>query len=128
MKKAKLRCSKCKKMVDRAVKHGKSKGGVRYYRCNPCNTDHMRKYYRTKKGRERVGVAAKKSYRKYKKKQYARSVLNQAVQVGKVEKPKSCSKCKERKRIDGHHESYARGFELDVIWLCRTCHTLLHKK
>jgi len=35
-----------------------------------------------------------------------------------------CSKCKSTERIDGHHPDYDR--PLDVIWLCRPCHVLLH--
>ncbi len=44
---------------------------------------------------------------------------------GKIIKPKGCSLCGKRKKLDGHHEDYNK--PLDVIWLCRHCHGNLHK-
>ena len=53
------------------------------------------------------------------------TALNNAVQDGKVKKPKVCSKCGVEKRLDGHHPDYAK--PLEVVWLCRPCHRAEHR-
>lgn len=58
----------------------------------------------------------------------ARHLVNQAVGLGKLDKPTSCSECKKPiilpHMLHGHHENYEK--PLDVIWLCASCHKLLH--
>jgi len=49
-----------------------------------------------------------------------------AIRTGKIEKPRTCSKCGSPSRIEGHHERYDK--PLEVLWLCRTCHRALHAK
>ena len=39
-------------------------------------------------------------------------------------RPSHCSKCGTEGPVDGHHEDYSR--PLDVIWLCRRCHSRQH--
>ncbi len=42
-----------------------------------------------------------------------------------IKKPKSCSECgKNTKYLLAHHNDYTR--PLDVIWLCSSCHRLIH--
>ena len=44
---------------------------------------------------------------------------------GTMIKSKICSICnKKSKMIDGHHENYDK--PLEVMWLCRQCHSNLH--
>ena len=54
----------------------------------------------------------------------ARILLSNAVRRGKVVKPRSCERCHKRCSPDGHHEDY--GKPLNVMWLCRRCHTAEH--
>jgi len=57
----------------------------------------------------------------------ARRKLRDAVQSGRVTKPECCEACGERLaplQIEGHHEDYSK--PLEVIWLCRACHSALH--
>jgi hypothetical protein len=53
-----------------------------------------------------------------------------AVAVGKLVKPKLCPVCCiEGRRIEAHHHAgYARENWLNVVWRCRQCHTLEHKR
>lgn len=45
---------------------------------------------------------------------------------GNLVRPCICSKCGKERRIDAHHWSYELQHWLDVIWLCKSCHRLLH--
>ncbi len=54
----------------------------------------------------------------------ARVKLMVAVQSGRIRKPPKCSKCGKVGAVEGHHADYSR--PLDVIWLCRLCHSILH--
>ena len=55
----------------------------------------------------------------------AHNLLNWAVVSGKVIKPKKCDKCKEERRLSGHHLDYRK--PLEVLWLCSSCHKEVHK-
>lgn len=56
-------------------------------------------------------------------KSHARNILLKAVKAGRVKRPASCATC-DASRTEAHHADYSR--PLDVIWLCRTCHSRLH--
>lgn len=47
-----------------------------------------------------------------------------AVKTGLLIKPTHCEKCGKAARLYGHHWNYNR--PLDVIWVCVTCHKLIH--
>lgn len=56
----------------------------------------------------------------------SRSILAKAVQNGTIEKPEFCQDCgKTDCIIEGHHDDYEK--PLDVIWLCKQCHTETHR-
>lgn len=54
----------------------------------------------------------------------ARKDVQIAVQRGILVKPKVCEQCKQPNYVYGHHPDYSK--PLDVIWLCRECHTKVH--
>ena len=60
----------------------------------------------------------------YKRRRYANSLLNKAVNQGRIEKPKCCSMCKKEGLLHGHHHDYGQPF--NVTWLCPKCHTYVH--
>ena len=126
------RCHTCRKQFSRdkvmkntrrVLKNGEDKQN---YLCRPCNVLHLRKYNSTSEGKARTYAAVKKSMKKYRMRQNARVYLNEAVKLGKVDKPLFCSKCKSMKSPEGHHEDHSKPFE--VVWLCRSCHSDLHRK
>ena len=47
-----------------------------------------------------------------------------AVKVGKIKKPKYCSKCRLERKLVAHHDDYK--FPLKVRWLCYSCHKKKH--
>jgi hypothetical protein len=54
-----------------------------------------------------------------------RSVLNNAVRDGILERPSHCQVCNQEKLLDGHHSDYSK--PLQVLWVCRKCHVAIHK-
>jgi len=56
---------------------------------------------------------------------HAHSILNNAIKRGEAVRPDHCSTpgCS-NPDPEGHHEDYSK--PLDVTWLCRSCHKLLH--
>ena len=59
---------------------------------------------------------------------YARAAVGRAVKRGLLTKPERCQLCLGANgRIEAHHWN---GYEaaLDVIWLCRSCHSEAHRK
>lgn len=57
----------------------------------------------------------------------ASNILNKAVETRKIKRPLSCSNCgKTNTKIIGHHHDYNK--PLDIIWLCSSCHRLIHSK
>ncbi len=128
--KKKHRCSCCGDITDDVIIHAKrvdKLGRVKYYYyCNPCNTERMANYRKTKDGNKHVRDAVKKSMKKNKKEQYARLRLYQAIVRGKVRKPSLCENCGKNTDLQGHHIDYDR--PLFVEWLCRKCHAIKHEK
>lgn len=86
----------------------------------------MRKYVSTPKGRAAVYNAVYKSTKKLWHKQRSRVYLNWAIKTGKIIRPKNCSECKNRVKVECHHEDYKN--PLVCIWLCRTCHADVERK
>lgn len=117
-------CSKCKVKDVPFIKYS-SYGGVSYYRCRPCNSEHARKYRRTEKGMANIRKALRKSINKYPEKQFARKKVSNAINKGLLVRPLTCSQCNVHGRIEGHHLDYDR--PLDVLWLCTSCHAKHHK-
>jgi hypothetical protein len=46
--------------------------------------------------------------------------------IKKLNRPSECSRChKSGVKVEGHHPDYSR--PLEVEWLCRACHALIHR-
>lgn len=58
---------------------------------------------------------------------YIHSTVRHALKKGVLVKPDACEHCGlDKVRLQGHHEDYDK--PLEVIWLCRACHTKAHGK
>lgn len=56
----------------------------------------------------------------------ARTKLSNAIRDGKISRPDRCDRCGKKCTPDGHHWNYA--YPLNVVWLCRSCHKIVHLK
>lgn len=102
----------------------KEKGRRYYLKKKAIKLEKVRRYSMSKQGRLKRNEASKKYYAEHKEQSKARSVLNQAVKSGKVNRY-PCTVCG-NEDSHGHHEDYSK--PLEVIWLCRKCHTEFHNK
>ena len=59
-------------------------------------------------------------------KMWANAVVSEAIKRGKLERPDTCSNCKNKRTdsVHAHHSDYFR--PLDVTWLCASCHGEAH--
>lgn len=126
----KFKCYSCKKYFQRKkvlihVKKILKKSGVLriYFVCTYCNTLRLKKYRHTESGKFNSRKAVYKSIKKHIDKQKARWKLYRNIRSGKIIKPKSCV-CG-NSPVEGHHEDYSK--PLEVKWLCRSCHSNLHR-
>jgi len=57
----------------------------------------------------------------------ARRALYAALKSGRIRKLSTCQRCGMVARVQGHHyRGYAPEHRLDVLWLCRPCHSSDH--
>ena len=120
-------CQKCKKTkAPSFVRTSVTSGGRQQHLCRKCNTERFRIYRRTEKGRAATYRAVTKSIAKFKNKQNARLKVKRAIKSGLLQKGSECFICKKKKKVEGHHPDY--NLPLHVLWLCRQCHCLIHKK
>ncbi|KKL77017.1 hypothetical protein LCGC14_2039150, partial [marine sediment metagenome] len=107
--------------------------------CKECRQEYQRNYRQTKQGKEanqRYGKTNKgrealkrheqKQHQPYPEKLKAHYILNNAIRGGEIARPFICESCFNERFTDGHHEDYSK--PLDVEWLCKKCHTELHRK
>ena len=87
----------------------------------------QKKYYQTEKGKASYYRHGKLCRKRYPEKARARSLLSNAICEGKIIRPKNCSLCNSDEFvIEAHHPDYSKPY--DVIWLCRSCHGIVHRK
>lgn len=138
-------CTKCgeSKPLEAFYKHPFGKDG-RMPKCAECTKaavrenrqariEYYRAYERTRaKLPHRVEARAEYAKRNPKKfpesdpvKRQARIKLGNAIRDGKIVRPPHCEVCgTPEDKIHGHHDDYTK--PLDVIWVCTSCHALIH--
>jgi hypothetical protein len=91
--------------------------------------EQCRRYYANHKDAVKARNAAypPKPYKGNTPEVIARRELNRAITNGRVERPSTCSACSKPCTPHGHHHN---GYDnwYDVIWLCASCHKLLHMR
>lgn len=64
---------------------------------------------------------------KYPERYRAHNVISHQIVSGKLIKPEACFNClSEISKLEAHHKNYNK--PLDVIWLCKKCHSMQHRK
>lgn len=74
--------------------------------------------------RKKYAAKYAKTHKKDPIKTAARTILNNAINTGKLKRETVCSQCRLNSRIQAHHPDYSK--PLDVKWLCTKCHALEH--
>jgi ribosomal protein S27AE len=92
--------------------------------------NHNQRYYKqwyVKNGRER-SINYREVIDEWRKKHpeavFAKLKVAKALKNGLIIKPKKCSKCGRITRLNGHHPDYSK--PLEVLWVCGSCHKLIH--
>jgi hypothetical protein len=85
----------------------------------------VKKYQKTKRGRE-ISSKAKREWaaRNYIKKK-ATETVNNALRDKKLFKSETCSRCGLPGKLQAHHPDYSK--PLDVLWVHDSCHKAIHK-
>jgi len=83
-------------------------------------------YYQSPQGRKQMAKDNKKYRARLDNtdKKRARWAVANALRRGKLTKPDVCAKCDKAVPLEAHHPDYSK--QLDVVWLCKTCHEKTH--
>lgn len=120
------RCASCKLVVDRAYKEThrqqiRERDRLRYPPSER-RAEERRRFAREHPDVVRAAALAQRGTDKVR----ARDALRYAVRSGRIAKPSSCQDCgRSDLVIHGHHHDYAK--PLEVVWVCRLCHSRLHR-
>lgn len=134
-------CFKCgkKKDLDLFYKHNQM-GDGHLNKCIECtkkdvfihrnnNLEKIRLYDRIRHARpenvKRKALSTKKFRKRFPDKYKAHSVLGGAIRNKSIIRPKYCSICYLKKKVEDHHDDYSK--PLDVVWMCSACHSQLHR-
>jgi len=121
-------CKKCGAERDGDLDFYKSRPRV----CKTCIREQARSYYHDNKEKfikwQRENRDRTRQYNRNdnKLKRKARSKVAYAIKTGKLLRKTICEECGEDGSLHAHHDDYSK--PLDVRFLCRKCHSLLHRK
>lgn len=91
--------------------------------------EHAEQHRRYRQEHAEEIMAKKRDYEKrFPERIKAQEAVKRALKSGKLIRPDRCSnpKCNCLCKPDGHHWNYLKEHWLDVEWLCRSCHKILH--
>lgn len=135
------RCTRCKeeKQVNHFTKRERNKDGLDSW-CKQCYSEVNRAYYRNPLVSKRIKDNTKRYRRlhpkkkavwnttwkkKYPEKYKAHCLVKNALYKGDLVKPDRCECCDKKRKVEAHHDCYTK--PLDVVWLCKECHTTVHR-
>jgi ribosomal protein S27AE len=73
-----------------------------------------------------LSVLPERAFMRPKTSDAAHTKVARAIKTGRLMRPDICEKCGDLGHVSAHHDDYDR--PLDVRWLCRRCHRLIHGK
>jgi len=98
-----------------------------YYDCKKCERERNRKRFRVNRTYKPSPTRVKTDLDRMKDR--ANDAVRFAIRSGKLKRPKKCERCLVDCIPQGHHhKGYQPKYKLDVIWLCRPCHSFIHRK
>ncbi len=93
------------------------KGRLNHRKC-------MAKYRNSVKGKQNKKIYDKQYRKDHPRKKRTWWIFNNAIRQRKIKRKTHCDHCGINTKPHGHHPDYRK--PLEVIWLCRYCHTKLH--
>ena len=105
--------------------------GVRAW-CRECSRKRNREWYASHPEKVAAKNRRQTAMRKLQPVPYwpeqgrAHAAVHSALRKGTLIRPDVCPECGDVTRLDAHHEDYSK--PLDVTWLCRSCHLILHRR
>ena len=124
------RCKICTGKANKAVlesPHGdtvRANGRAGYYR----NPDRRKATSKSWRSRQSIGYRAAESRRrrsKHREQDLSHQAVHRALASGKLIRLEDCEHCGNPSE-HAHHEDYNK--QLEVVWLCKPCHGLVHRK
>ena len=116
-------CTKCEEELppDSFNKDAGKEDGLQT-QCRNCKRNAQRKDYSKKK--DVYADRRRAAYKKAPEKKSAHEAVRRAIKKGVLTRPTSCTQCGNSKmRIEAHHHrGYAKENQLDVVFLCTSCH------
>lgn len=91
----------------------------------PHRVQARKEYQQTERGKAAKKRGMDAYHKRYPLKYASHLITAKAVREGKLKPAKSCSVCKSKKLIEGHHDDYTK--PLSVRWLCQKCHKEWHR-
>lgn len=90
------------------------------------NREKVREYNRSYRNRnfEKFKESHRKSCEKYPERYKARKMLNYAIEYGYITRKERCERCEIFLKTEAHHPDYSK--PLEVVWMCKSCHTKEH--
>ena len=95
--------------------------------CRACRADAERA--RRCADPEKCRAELRERYRRDPARFKAKVYAARAVARGFIKRPPACPVCNENRKLEMHHHAgYARENWLNIVWRCRQCHALEHKR
>ncbi len=118
----KMRCPDCSRASARKYNAKNSDKRKKWHRSEAGKIS-RRKYEQSDKGKSnRKSYAQRENYKVLARKAVCRAVKKRTLIV-----PDVCSGCLRVSKVEAHHHlGYEKTHQLDVVWLCRSCHAPLH--
>lgn len=93
------------------------------------NNEKVRRYQATERGAEVARQVHRRGYKRKPERWKAVAAVNYAVKTGKLPKQDTlpCVHCNRTAQQYHHHKGYEREHWLDVVPVCRKCHTAVHQ-
>lgn len=125
------RLNKCKECTKKAVRENR-KARIKQYQAYegrramlPHRVAARQRYESTLAGKQALSRAKDKFRKANPIKAQAHNRVNHAVTTGRLIRPSACEECSQQCHPYAHHDDYLR--QLDVRWLCSTCHRAWHR-
>ena len=92
----------------------------------PNRVEARKEYAQSERGKEVKRGVMERYKTRYPMVYAAHVIAGNAIRDGKLKPRKTCSVCRKKGAIQGHHDDYTK--PLQVRWLCLACHVKWHKE